>query len=56
VKAPNLDFACGLMGACEPGSGRLVMPIVAWGCDKSSGVAPVGRAFLWPVGCFILSG
>ena len=35
--------------ACESGSGRLVVPIVAGGCDKSSGVAR-WAGFPGPVG------
>src|SRR5271157_3817482 len=35
--------------ACEPGSGRLVVPIVAGGCDRSSGVAR-WAGFPGPVG------
>ena len=35
--------------ACESGSGRLVVPIVAGGCDRSSGVAR-WAGFPGPVG------
>ena len=52
----NLDFSCSLAGSRGGGAGWLVGLIVVGGYDRSPGVAPVGRAFLGPVGSFVLSG
>jgi hypothetical protein len=52
----SLDFSCRLAGSRGGGAGWLVGLIVVGGYDGSPGVAPVGRAFLGPVGSFVLSG
>jgi len=56
LSSTNLDFSCGLAGLGGAGAGWLVGLIVAGGYGKSPGVAPVGRAFLRPVGSFVSSG
>jgi hypothetical protein len=55
-RCTNLDFSCSLAGSGGGGAGWLVGLIVVGGYDGSPGVAPVGRAFLGPVGSFVLSG
>ena len=56
AQGPSLDFSCSLAGSGGGGAGWLVGLIVVGGYDRSPGVAPVGRAFLGPVGSFVLSG
>jgi hypothetical protein len=56
TETSSLDFSCGLAGSGGGGAGWLVGLIAAGGYDRSSGVAPVGRAFLGPVGVFVSSG
>ena len=49
-------FRAAWLGRAEAVAGWLVGLIVVGGYDRSPGVAPVGRAFLGPVGSFVLSG
>jgi len=52
----NRDSACSVIWGVLPVLAGLLMSIVAGGYDRSPGVAPVGRAFIRPVGSFTLLG